>query len=115
MALPFAEGCFDTVISTEAFHWFPHPRTALDQIHRTLAPGGQLLLAFVNPPSAFVSEVARFGSRLIGDPLLWPTRSRVRGWLEEVGFRIDFQHRIRRLPGGIVLPPVLTAARRVEV
>jgi ubiquinone/menaquinone biosynthesis C-methylase UbiE len=112
MALPFAEGCFDTVISTEAFHWFPHPRTALGQIRRTLAPGGQLLLAFINPPSPIVSEAARFGSRLFGDPLLWPTPSRVQGWLEEAGFRVEFQRRIRRLPGGIILPPVLTAARR---
>lgn len=112
LELPFVEGCFDTVISTEAFHWFAHPREAIAQIRRALAPGGQLMLAFINPPSPLVSEVARIGSRLLGDPLLWPTRPRVRGWLEEAGFQIEFQHRIRRLPGGSVLPPVLTAARR---
>ncbi|MBW2294862.1 MAG: class I SAM-dependent methyltransferase, partial [Deltaproteobacteria bacterium] len=50
LELPFTEECFDTVISTEAFHWFAHPREAIAQIHRALAPGGQLLLAFINPP-----------------------------------------------------------------
>lgn len=113
MELPFVEGSFDTIVSTEAFHWFPHPREALAQIHRALAPGGQLLLAFINPPWPVVSELARIGSRLLGDPVLWPTRSRVRGWLEQAGFQIESQRRIRRLPGGRVLPPVLTAARRL--
>jgi ubiquinone/menaquinone biosynthesis C-methylase UbiE len=114
LELPFAEGGFDTVVSTEAFHWFPHPRTALAQIHRTLEPGGQLLLAFINPPSPLVSEAARISSRLLGDPLLWPTPSRMRGWLAEAGFRIESQHRIRRLPAGHILPPVLTSAVRRE-
>jgi len=112
LELPFTEECFDTVISTEAFHWFAHPREAIAQIHRALAPGGQLLLAFINPPSPLVSEVARIGSRLLGDPLLWPTRHRLRDWLEQADFQIEFQNRIRRLPGGRVLPPVLTAAHR---
>ncbi|MBW2295022.1 MAG: class I SAM-dependent methyltransferase, partial [Deltaproteobacteria bacterium] len=39
LELPFAEECFDTVISTEAFHWFAHPREAIAEIHRALAPG----------------------------------------------------------------------------
>jgi ubiquinone/menaquinone biosynthesis C-methylase UbiE len=112
LGLPFAEGSFDTVVSTEAFHWFPHPRSALAQIHRVLAPDGQLLLAFINPPSPLVSEVARFSSRLLGDPLLLPTRPRVRDWLEEAGFQVERQHRIRRLMAGRILPPVLTEALR---
>ena len=112
LGLPFGEERFDTVVSTEAFHWFPHPRTALAQIHRALEPGGQLLLAFINPPSPLVSEVARIGSRLVGDPVLWPTRRRLRGWLEETGFLLESQRRVRRLPGGLLLPAVLTAARR---
>ena len=112
LALPFAEGRFDTVVSTEAFHWFPQPRTALAEIHRALEPGGQLLLAFINPPSPLLSEMARVGSRLIGDPVRWPTRPRLRGWLEAAGFRIESQRRISRLPAGILLPPVLTSAVR---
>src|SRR5688572_16393773 len=44
--LPFADGAFDAVVSTEAFHWFPEPATALAGFHRVLAPHGRLLVAF---------------------------------------------------------------------
>ena len=108
--LPFPAGRFDTVVSTEAFHWFPDPKVALAQIFRVLAPGGRLLLALINPPSPLVSDLARSGSRWLGDPLLWPTRARMRAWLEGAGFEVVSQRRIRRLPFGRVLPPVLSAA-----
>lgn len=110
--LPFPAGRFDTVVSTEAFHWFPDPKAALAQIFRILAPGGRLLLALINPPSPLVSDLARSGSRWLGDPLLWPTRARMRNWLEGAGFEVVSQRRIRRLPFGRVLPPVLSAALR---
>ena len=110
--LPFSEGAFDTVVSTEAFHWFPEPGVALSQIFRVLAPGGQLMLALINPPSALVSDLVRAGSRWIGEPVLWPTRPRLRGWLERAGFDLESQRRIRRIPFGQLLPPVLSIATR---
>jgi hypothetical protein len=51
---------------------------------------------------------------LIGDPLLWPTRARVRDWLEEAGFELESQHRIHRRIAGRVFPPVLTSARKTS-
>src|SRR5262245_38118981 len=48
--LPFGDARFDTIVSTEAFHWFPDQTTALEECFRVLVPGGRLLVALVNPP-----------------------------------------------------------------
>jgi len=108
--LPFASGSFDAVVSTEAFHWFPDQHAALIEFHRVLARGGQLLLALVNPPSELVSEAAHFGSRLFGEPFYWPTIAQMRERVEAAGFRVEWQERVFRLPGALLLPPVLTVA-----
>lgn len=42
--LPFASGCFDSVIATLAFCTIPQPGMAMREIKRVLRPGGQLLL-----------------------------------------------------------------------
>jgi ubiquinone/menaquinone biosynthesis C-methylase UbiE len=109
--LPFTDGAFDAVVSTEAFHWFPDPAAALAEIFRVIKPGGRLLLAVVNTPAAPVSDAFHFGSRLVGEPFYWPTGGQLRGWIEAAGFRIDGQRRVFRLPG-LLLPPVLTCAVR---
>lgn len=110
--LPFADASFDAVVSTEAFHWFPEPRAALAEMRRVLAPEGRLLVSLVNPPLEGLSRAFRTGSRLLGQPFLWPTRPRMRRWVEEAGFRVEVQQRVFRLPAGLALPSVLTVARR---
>jgi ubiquinone/menaquinone biosynthesis C-methylase UbiE len=109
--LPFRDGAFDAVVSTEAFHWFPDQDAALAELFRVLAPGGRLLLALVNPPTALVSEVMHAGSRLVGEPFYWPTTGQMRQRVEKAGFQVESQRRIFRLPG-FLLPPVLTCAVR---
>lgn len=42
--LPFANGSFDLVICSEAFHHFFQPEQTLSEIHRALTDGGFLLL-----------------------------------------------------------------------
>jgi ubiquinone/menaquinone biosynthesis C-methylase UbiE len=111
LRLPFRTGAFDAVVSTEAFHWFPDQDAALREFFRVLAPGGSLLLALVAPPLALVSAVVHLGSRLVGEPLYWPTATAMRARVEAAGFRVETQRRIFRLPGFLLLP-VLTAARR---
>ncbi len=109
--LPFRNGSFDAVVSTEAFHWFPDHHAALAELARILVPGGTLLLGFVNPPLAVIGDVARLGSRLFGAPLHWPTPAALRRALEHTGFTVVRQRRIFRVPG-FLLPPVLTEAHR---
>jgi SAM-dependent methyltransferase len=110
--LPFADGCFDAVVSTEAFHWFPEPEAALAGFQRVLAPGGRLLVAFVNPPVEALSRLARAVSVWLDEPLRWPTPAALRRQIEAAGFRVESQRRIFRLPAPLLLPPVLTEAVR---
>jgi ubiquinone/menaquinone biosynthesis C-methylase UbiE len=109
--LPFHDHAFDVIMSTEAFHWFPDQDAALAEFFRVLAPGGQLLLALVNAPTALVSELAYAGSRLAGEPFYWPTSRRLRERAASVGFKVDMQRRVFRVPG-FLLQPVLTRAVR---
>jgi ubiquinone/menaquinone biosynthesis C-methylase UbiE len=109
--LPFRSSAFDAVVSTEAFHWFPDQDAALAELFRVLAPGGRLLLALVNTPTALLSEVMHMGSRLVGEPFYWPTTTQMRRRVEKNGFLVESQRRIFRLPG-FLLPPVLTRAIR---
>ncbi len=107
--LPFADGAFDVVVSTEAFHWFPDQAGAAKEIFRVLTTGGRLLLALVNPPLTLVGDLFYAGSRLVGEPFYWPTSRQLRTQLESAGFRVQRQRRIFRVPG-FLLPPVLTSA-----
>jgi ubiquinone/menaquinone biosynthesis C-methylase UbiE len=115
LRLPFAAASFDALVCTEAFHWFPDQPAALAEFHRVLAAGGRLVVAVVNPPLEALSEVVRRGSRLVGQPFLWPTRERMRAQVEAAGFRIEAQRRVFRVPAGLLLPPVMTVAVRPGV
>jgi ubiquinone/menaquinone biosynthesis C-methylase UbiE len=109
--LPFRDRTFDAVTSTEAFHWFPDQDAVLREVYRVLKPGGRLLLAMVNTPAKLVSDAFYVGSRFIGEPFYWPTRSEIRARVEAAGFVVNRQQRVFRLPGFLLLP-VLTRAVR---
>jgi SAM-dependent methyltransferase len=109
--LPFADGSFDAVTTTEAFHWFPNRRRALAECFRVLSPNGRLLIAVASPPLSAFARLATAGSRLVGQPFRWPTAAEMRALIEGAGFRVEAQHRVFRLPG-LLMMPVLTVARR---
>jgi hypothetical protein len=52
------------------------------------------------------------GSRLLGEPLYWPTRKRMRKQVEAAGFRVERQRRIFRIPASLAFPAILTIALR---
>ena len=112
LQLPFRAESFDAVVSTEAFHWFPDQRAALTEVHRVLGPGGRVLVALVNPPVEGLGEVLRWASRLVGHPFYWPTQREMRALLTVSGFRIEAQRRLWRIPGMLLLPPVLSIGVR---
>jgi ubiquinone/menaquinone biosynthesis C-methylase UbiE len=43
-ALPFRDASFDTIVTTNAFHFFRLPNRALQEMHRVLRPGGRLIV-----------------------------------------------------------------------
>jgi len=43
-ALPYPSGAFDVVVSISSFHYWQHPELALQEIRRTLRPGGRLVI-----------------------------------------------------------------------
>jgi SAM-dependent methyltransferase len=108
--LPFHDGAFDAVVSTEAFHWFPDPVGALREMRRVLRPGGRLLLGVVNPRFAFTGWMAGVVAGWLGEPFRWPTRAELRTELRTAGFDVDAQRRVFRFPGLVLLPGVLTTA-----
>jgi len=112
LTLPFGDGVFEAVVSTEAFHWFPDQDAALREFFRVLAPGGRLLVSLVNPPLEAMSRIGRRLSRLLGEPANWPTRGRMRRRVEDAGFRVETQRLVLRVPGTLLLPSVLTIASR---
>jgi ubiquinone/menaquinone biosynthesis C-methylase UbiE len=114
LRLPIRDATVDAVVSTEAFHWFPDKPRALAEFFRVLVPGGRVLLALVNSPNDAVRALFRAGSRAIGQPFDWPTRSDMRVLCEHAGFRIERQDRLYRLLAGLLLPPVLTVGVRPE-
>ena len=108
--LPLRAVAFDVIVSTEAFHWFPDQDAALDEFFRVLRPGGTLLIALVNTPSRAVSIATHLGSRLLGEPFYWPTTEEMARRVKRAGFHVVEQRRIFRVPGGLLLPPILTHA-----
>jgi SAM-dependent methyltransferase len=113
--LPFHDGSFDAVTSTEAFHWFPDQQAVLRECYRVLKPGGRLLLAMVNTPASVVSDAFYAGSRLVGEPFYWPTRREIRERVEAAGFVVERQQRVFRLPGFLLMPVLTHAVRPVAV
>jgi len=106
--LPFRDGVFDAVVCTEALHWFPDQVRALAECRRVLAPDGRVLVALVNVPAEPIGDAVRVVSQVVGQPFRWPTRDGMRVLFAAAGFEVEAQRRIFRLPGGLLLPPVLT-------
>ena len=46
--IPFPKNTFDVVTNTEAFHHFPAPQRAVNEMSRVLKPNGKLYLADIN-------------------------------------------------------------------
>lgn len=110
--LPFRDQRFGAVTCTEAFHWFPDQALALREMHRVMVPGGLLAVALINPATRELGNAMGGWARFAGQRAHWPTRREMRDMATLAGFAIESQQRVRRLPSGILLPAILTLARR---
>lgn len=82
-ALPYPDGCFDTLVNTMAFSGYPDARRALSEMRRVLRPGGRLILIDVgypadgNRPGVLATRLWKLSGDLIRDTA---------GLLREQGF-----------------------------
>lgn len=105
--LPIGDASVDAAVCTEAFHWFDQP-AALAELARVVRPDGLLLVAMINPRTAIGSRLLGEQARVLGAGT-WPSKPRMRSMVENAGFGVTKQHRVRRL-ASIALPTVLTEA-----
>jgi ubiquinone/menaquinone biosynthesis C-methylase UbiE len=114
LRLPFASEAFDAVVSTQAFHWFPDQTAALREVARVLRPGGAFVLTVVRPALGPLGAIIEQGARLLRQPFHWPARDELARSAADAGLRVEREERVFRLPGALLLPPVLTLARRTS-
>jgi ubiquinone/menaquinone biosynthesis C-methylase UbiE len=112
--LPFASATFDAVVSTQAFHWFPDHAAALREIARVLRRGGVLILTVVRPRLGLLGRILEEGARLVGQPFHWSDGVELARRAARAGLRVEREEHVFRLPGALLLPPVLTLARRTH-
>lgn len=80
--LPFPGAHFDSIISTNAIdHLGPSTDAGLAELHRTLKPGGRMLLV-VWVPGWTTFSIASVACFALASPATWVTR------LERAGFRV---------------------------
>jgi ArsR family transcriptional regulator len=79
--VPLPDGSVDLAILSQALHHASHPQTAVDEAHRILKPGGQLLVLDLKEHNF---EKAR---DLYGDLWLGFKESALHGFLKQAGFQ----------------------------
>ncbi len=55
--LPFAASSFDTVTIVAALNHIPNRAAALEEVHRVLKPGGNLVLTMIGPLTGVVAHI----------------------------------------------------------
>ncbi|MEK6831043.1 MAG: methyltransferase domain-containing protein [Nanoarchaeota archaeon] len=58
--IPFKRNSFDYIITTEAFHHFPNPESALKEIYRVLKKKGKLILTDITFKSKLIKRIFKF-------------------------------------------------------
>lgn len=67
-ALPYADGSFHALVSTEMVEHLPHPARAIAEFARVLRPGGTAVISTVNPSSG-IASIGRWVDRALGGRL----------------------------------------------
>lgn len=93
-ALPLEAGSVDAVTTTEAFQFFDQP-AALREFHRVLEPGGHVAIAVITP------AVPLPGAVLERIPATWHTPAGMRRLVEDAGFQVIRQRRLRLVGPGV--------------
>ena len=104
-ALPFRDGAFDVVISSECIEHTLDPRRALGELGRVTRPGGLLVVTVPN-------QAWRFSATIAALLKLRPYEGYEHwlGWREVRGLLADFGLSIVEMRGFHLMPPLLRAS-----
>jgi ubiquinone/menaquinone biosynthesis C-methylase UbiE len=100
--VPLEDGSLDAVVTTEAFQFFDQP-AALVEFERLLEPGGHVVIAVITP----ALPLPRFALDRI--PASWHTPAGMRRLLEDAGFEVSDQRRLRLVGPGVATVAVKPA------
>jgi len=103
VALPYADACFDAVLSNAALHWMTAPEVVLGEVARVLKPGGRFVaeLGATGNVAAIVGAIASALAQRGVDvtrayPWYFPTPAQYRAQLAAAGFTVDTLDRFAR-------------------
>lgn len=71
-ALPYEDEYFDTTIASLVLLWFPELNNALSELRRVTKPGGQVIIALMNPYFYRMGEVDEHGNFVVTRDLSKP-------------------------------------------
>jgi SAM-dependent methyltransferase len=99
LALPFRDGAFDLVVSTECIEHTPSPRQAVREMARVARRGALIVITCPNAAWHWSVRAAdRLGLRPYHGYENWPAFSELRGWFEASGVRVTEQLGFHALP-----------------
>jgi ubiquinone/menaquinone biosynthesis C-methylase UbiE len=93
--LPFPDQSFDVIVSANAFHYFPEPETALQEMKRVLKPGGKVVILDWCKDFFLCRLCDWVLQRLDSAYQQCYTEAELHTLLETAGFRISRAQRIR--------------------
>jgi ubiquinone/menaquinone biosynthesis C-methylase UbiE len=119
VALPFADGGFDTVLSCGVLEHVEDPDGSLEEIRRVLRPGGTFYVTNLPNRYSYTERIARllglyYHGQLPNDRVY--TRRTARELLERHGFQIEELRLVHMLPLTLGGParPIWAASRALE-
>lgn len=90
--LPFLDATFDVVLSLTGLHCFPDPKRAVEEIVRTLKPGGKLILSWMRTDAPLRAYPMFFIGRRAGLVGRSASTQELVAWLTDLGVTdIDLQ------------------------
>ena len=111
--LPFADGTFDVVLSSECVEHTPSPQASVMELTRVLRAGGRLALTCPNRTWYWSCVVAnRLGLRRYAGLEHWPAWRPLRRWVERGGIRVDSHRGLHLFP--FVLAPTQPLLRWLD-
>lgn len=97
--LPFPDGAFDLVLSTEVIEHTTDPRRAVREFARVLAPGGKLVLTVPNRlwrPAILLANALHLRPYMGYEN--WAAYRDLRSWAEAAGLAVESQEGFNLLP-----------------